>query len=113
MRNPIQGEHGARLFRGDTFMFTKAALTLSALLIACVSTVARADEDIENRLGDRYPFLEQQYRPITGNVGRWQMNAPQYRVLPQYMNEAVEDKIGDRYPLLEQPIQFANVGTKV
>ena len=92
-------------------MFTKRTITLAALLIAGVSSAAFAYEDPENKIGDRYPLLEQQYQPISTNNVR-AMSAPKAQKLNQYMNEDVENKIGDRYPLLEQPIQVTSVAQK-
>ena len=92
-------------------MFTKSVLTLAALLLAGVSTAAVAYEDPENKIGDRYPFLEQQYQPVASKAVRV-MSAPKAPKLNQYINEDVEEKIGDRYPFLEQPIQVTTVGTK-
>ena len=92
-------------------MFTKSVLTLAALLLAGVSTAAVAYEDPENKIGDRYPFLEQQYQPVASKAVRV-MSAPKAPKLDQYINEDVENKIGDRYPLLEQPTQVTTVGTK-
>ncbi len=92
-------------------MFTKSVLTLAALLLAGVTTAAFADEVQENKIGDRYPFLEQQYQPTSAKAAR-SVPAPKTMKLDHYMNEDVENKIGDRYPFLEQPIRVANAGPK-
>lgn len=82
-------------------MFSKRTITLAALLIAGATSAAVAYEDPENKIGDRFPFLEQQY-PITRNTGARQVKMAQHVSLPQYANEDPENKIGDRFPLLEQ-----------
>ena len=91
-------------------MFTKRAITLAALLIAGATSAAFAYEDPENKIGDRYPSLEQQYQPVASKAVR-AMPAPKAPKLDQYINEDVENKIADRYPLLEQPVQVTTVGT--
>ena len=92
-------------------MFTKRTITLAALLIAGATTAAFAYEAPENKIGDRYPLLEQQYQPTSTNNVRT-MTAPKTQRLDQYINEDVENKIGDRYPLLEQPVRVSSVAQK-
>jgi hypothetical protein len=80
-------------------MLNKIITTLSAVVIIGSATAAFAGEVPEHKLGDRYPFLEQTYRPIAA--------APQARRhvanTGLYANQAPENKIGDRYPWLEAP----------
>ena len=92
-------------------MITKSIIALSALLVMGTASVAFADEDPENKIGDRYPLLEQQYKPVAANKARV-MPAPKTPKLDQYINEDVDNKIADRYPLLEQPIRSVEVGPK-
>ena len=92
-------------------MFTKRTVTLAALLIAGATTAAVAYEDPENKIGDRYPFLEQRYTPVaTSNVATSRMAVSQF---DRHASEDPENKIGDRYPSLEQtyaPASTGNVG---
>ena len=92
-------------------MFSNSVITLAALLLAGATSAAFGYEDPENKIGDRYPFLEQQYQP-TASKAVSAMQAPKAPKLEQYMNEDVENKIADRYPLLEQPIQVTTVGAR-
>lgn len=88
-------------------MFTKKAITLAALLIAGATVSAAAYEDPENKIGDRYPFLEQRYTPVaTGNVAAKRMTVSKF---DRHASEDPENKIGDRYPFLEQT--YAPVST--
>jgi hypothetical protein len=88
-------------------MFTTKTITLAALLIAGATVTAAAYEDLENRIGDRYPFLEQQYAPVaTGKVAAKRMTVSQF---DRHASEDPENKIGDRYPFLEQ--SYASVST--
>jgi hypothetical protein len=40
-------------------MLTKTKIALSALLVVGFASAAMANERVENRIGDKYPFLEQ------------------------------------------------------
>ena len=51
-------------------MITKSIIALSAILVVSTSVSAFAYEAPENRLGDRYPFLEQMYTPVAANTLR-------------------------------------------
>jgi hypothetical protein len=89
-------------------MFTKKAITLAALLIAGATTAAVAYEDPENKIGDRYPFLEQRYTPVaTSNVAMKRMTVSQF---DRHASEDPENKIGDRYPHLEQSYAATSTG---
>ena len=91
---------------GDTAMITKFTLALSALLVVSASASAFAYEAPENKIGDRYPALEQTYRPVATNVGSRHVMVSH---AAQLGYEAPEHKIGDRYPFLEQTIRVATV----
>ena len=54
-------------------MLNKSIITLTTALVLGCTSVAFAYEDPENRLGDRYPFLEQVYQPISASryTGRY------------------------------------------
>lgn len=92
-------------------MFTKAAITLAALFIAGGSATALAYEDSENKIGDRFPFLEQRYTPVApSNVATKRMTVSKF---DRHASEESENKIGDRFPMLEQtyaPTSTDNVG---
>ena len=82
-------------------MFNKTMIGITAGVI--LSSAAFAYEDIENRLGDRYPFLEQRYAPVAVNTFRsTNLRINQVSNFVQYASEDPENKIGDRYPFLEQ-----------
>src|ERR1700693_2308450 len=82
-------------------MLGKTMIAITAAVIVS-SSAAFAYEDPENKIGDRYPFLEQRYTPIASNTIRVrnQMTS-QVAYSGQYADEVPENKIGDRYPLLE------------
>jgi hypothetical protein len=83
-------------------MFTKYTIALAALLLVGGSSLAGAYEDPENKIGDRYPMLEQGHRPVMSNVTAYRSGAQ--------TNQGVEDpeyKIGDRYPFLDASTQSA------
>ncbi len=93
-------------------MLNKTLIGLSALaVLGSVSTVF-AYETPENKIGDRYPFLEQTYKPTTSTwVGGTVM--PRQQVQNGY--QAPENMIGDRYLSLAtvyQPIAAAKVAAR-
>jgi hypothetical protein len=47
-------------------MLTKTKIALSALLVVGFASAAMANERVENRIGDKYPFLEQTYQQQNG-----------------------------------------------
>ena len=81
-------------------MFSKYTIALAALLLVGGSSIAVAIEDVENKLGDRYPMLQEGYRSVSPNAYRlgWQSNQG---------IEDIESKIGDRYPALDASYQSA------
>lgn len=83
-------------------MFYKTMIGITAGVMLSLASAAVAYEDPENKIGDRYPFLEQRYAPVaaTSLLGTNLRVSPASN-LAQYSNEAPENKIGDRYPLLE------------
>ena len=92
-------------------------ITLSAVTVLACTSAAFAYEDPENRLGDRYPFLEQVYQPSSASrMDRSYVTQRQTAGFAQYANEAPENRIGDRYPTLElayQPTASKSVGRYV
>ena len=96
-------------------MFTKSALALAALLIVAATATVSAYEAPENKIGDRYPFLEQTYNPAAArSVGPRHMKYAQAAILNQDIEDP-EAKIADRFPFLEQsynPAVAHSVGPK-
>ena len=87
-------------------MLNKTVIAVTAATILASASAALAYESPENRLGDRYPFLEQAYAPVSAQkVARTNVMYRQASSLVQYSNEAPENRIGDRYPFLEQALQ--------
>jgi hypothetical protein len=83
-------------------MFIKSKIVFTALLIIGASSAAFAYEDPENRIGDRYPFLEKVDRTATmptPGTARAIVRRNVWAI--QYGSEDPENKIGDRYPSLE------------
>ena len=87
-------------------MFTKSILACAAAVVVSSATAVFAYEDPENKLGDRYPFLEQAYQPTAASrsVGRY-VTPRQVVSLNQSINEDSENRLSDRYPFLEQAYQ--------
>ena len=88
----------------------KTLIALSAAALFGSLSAAQAYEAPENKIGDRYPFLEQTYAPIKST---WVGGTVMPRQLVQYGNEAPENMTGDRYPALAtvyQPIAVKVVG---
>ena len=83
-------------------MFTKSIFAFAAALVVSSASAAVAYENPENKIGDRFQFLEQDYQPIQGsrNVGRFVMPR-QLASSIKYTNEVHENQIGDRCPLLQ------------
>jgi hypothetical protein len=48
-------------------MLNKTMIAVAAGVIFSSASTAIAYEDPENKIGDRYPLLEQRYEPISGN----------------------------------------------
>ena len=87
-------------------MLNKSMITLTTAIVLGCTSAAFAYEDPENRLGDRYPFLEQVYQPSSASrMARSYVTPRQTASLAQYANEAPENRIGDRYPTLELAYQ--------
>ncbi len=47
-------------------MLTKTKIALSTLLVVGFASAALAAETPENKIGDRYPFLDQTYQQLAG-----------------------------------------------
>jgi hypothetical protein len=47
-------------------MLTKTKIALSALLVVGFASAAMANERVENRISDKYPFLEQIHQSQNG-----------------------------------------------
>ena len=86
----------------------KIISALSVVAVLGSATAAFAYEAPENKLGDRYPFLEQQYRPVATPAGQYHATTAGL-----YMNQVPENKIGDRYPWLEAPTKIVTVKSTV
>ncbi len=83
-------------------MLNKTMIGITAAVILSSASAAFAYEDPENKIGDRYPFLEQRYTPVAATALRsTNLRVSRASNLGQYAYEAPEDKISDRYPLLE------------
>ena len=86
-------------------------IIFAAAAIAISASAAVAYEDPENKIGDRYPFLEQRYTPVAATALRGtNLRVSRVSNLGQYASEAPENKIGDRYAFLE--IGYAPVATR-
>lgn len=72
----------------------KTLIALSAAAIIGSFSAAFAYEDPENKIGDRYPLLEQTYAPTKS---AWVGGTTMPRQVVQYGNQAPENMIGDRY----------------
>jgi len=89
-------------------MLTKTKIALSTLLVVGFASAALAAETPENKIGDRYPFLEQTYQQSAGTSAfasaavRHSVNGFASAALA---GEVPEGRIGDRYPQLEQTYQ--------
>src|SRR5215510_10900641 len=95
-------------------MFTKAKITLSTLILFGLTSAAMAYEAPENKIGDRYPSLEQRYTPVAPSHTMVTRTAPVTG--SSQSSEDVEEKIGDRYPFLEQTYAVTpsrNTGVRV
>ena len=103
---------------GDFVVLNKTIIALTAATVLASASAALASEEPENKIGDRYPFLEQVYRansPSRATSERmsaprslkpvWAFRLNQFSSANQYINDAPENKIGDRYPLLEPKVQ--------
>ena len=84
-------------------MLNKTIIAMTAALVLGSSSAAFSNDDPENRIGDRYPFLEKISTSViaTRPSGR----IPTVRQVSNSVlssTEDVENKIGDRYQSLEQ-----------
>jgi hypothetical protein len=92
-------------------MLYKTMIGITAGVILSSASVAFAYEDPENKIGDRYPFLEQRYTPAAATTLRGtNLMVSRASSLNQYVSEAPENKISDRYPFLE--IAYSSVAAK-
>jgi hypothetical protein len=83
-------------------MLYKTMMGITAAVVLSSASAAVAYEDPENKIGDRYPFLEQRYTPVAATTLRGtNLRVSRASNLGQYAYEAPENKISDRYPLLE------------
>ena len=84
-------------------MLNKSIIAITAIVVLGSVSAAIAYEDPENRIGDRYSWLDQSSRTYSArNFGGPYVPARQVYSLDQPMIEDVEARIGDRYPALEQ-----------
>jgi hypothetical protein len=90
------------LVQGELAMLYKTMIGITAAVILSSASAAFSYEDPENKIGDRYPFLEQRYTPVAATTLRGTiLRVSPASNLAQYAYEAPENKISDRYPLLE------------
>ena len=84
-------------------MFSKTITMLAAITIVGTASGAFAYDDPDNRIGDRYPWLDASSRSVAArNIGAPYVPARGLARLDQPMPEDVEARIGDRYPGLER-----------
>lgn len=91
----------------------KTLIALSAAAIIGSVSAAFAYEAPEHKLGDRYPFLEQTYKPTTET--RFVGGTVMPRSVAQYGYQAPEHMLGDRYQAFAtvyQPIAASKVSTR-
>jgi hypothetical protein len=89
-------------------MLSKSIIALSAMLVVGAASSALADEVPENRIADRYPFLEQMSRSASTTAAPMRhVMLPHAARLDLYTNEVPEHKIADRYPFLDQSVRIA------
>jgi hypothetical protein len=67
-------------------MLTKTKIALSALLVVGFASAALANEPVENRIGDKYPLLEQAYQQQDG-TSAYAMATAQHSVKPYTVQE--------------------------
>ena len=92
-------------------MLFKTMIGITAGVILGSASAALAYESPENKIGDRYPFLEQRYTPVAATTLRGtNLRVSQASTFGQSANEAPENKLSDRYPFLE--IGYAPVAAK-
>ena len=90
---------------------TRTIVALAAVGFVSCASVAFA-EDADNKIGDKYPLLEQRQAPIKTNVTR---RAPTTRQIPNsytVTNDVSDNKIGDRYPFLEPRVAAQKTSTR-
>src|SRR5476649_799776 len=80
-------------------MLNKTLIALSAAALFGSVSASLAYEAPENKIGDRFPALEQAYQPIA--AAKVAVRKVMHRQA-MYGYEAPENKIGDRFPFLEQ-----------
>src|SRR5262249_47364933 len=88
-------ERSSSLRTGDIAMLNKTIIALSAVALLGSATLAAAGDAPEDKLGDRYPFLEKTYAPAA-NVGA-RISGRQFTTVNQ---GAPEDNLGDRFAFL-------------
>ena len=80
----------------------RTIIVFAAVSIVSCATAAFAYEDPSNKIGDRYPFLEQRNEAVS--TVRLASTTPMLRQVSNsysYASEDADQKIGDRYPFLE------------
>ena len=85
-------------------MLNKTLIALSAAAVLGSVSAAFSYETPENKIGDRYPFLEQTYKPTTATRTSGGTVTPRHAV-NQIGNEDADNMIGDRYPSLAKVYQ--------
>ena len=83
-------------------MLNRTTIALTAAVALGFAAAAFAYEEPENRIGDRYPFLELAVGPVQANsIGNTNLMVRQFAGVDQFAYEEPENRIGDRYPRLE------------
>jgi hypothetical protein len=97
-------------------MSKRIILSFAAVVVIGTTSAAFSYEDPDNKIGDRYPLLEETYQANAPSRPAAKLHASRSLLSIQLTDlrltpyEDPENKIGDRYPLLEQAYQ-ANAST--
>ena len=88
-------------------MLNKTVIAITAGVIFGSASAAIAYEDPENKIGDRYPRLEQRYEPISGNRSAARQATPRQAAITRTAtpgNELTTGSISARPNLSSRPI---------
>jgi hypothetical protein len=81
-------------------MTNKTLIALSAMALLGTVSAASAYEAPENKLGDRFPFLERTYAPVAVKSTGIKMTTAR-RIASRSQDEVPEHKAGDRFAFLD------------
>jgi hypothetical protein len=82
-------------------VLNRSVIALAAAVFLGSASAAFAYEDPENRIGDRYPFLEPTAAATALKIAQNRMVVRQTSGAIQLAYEDPENQIGDRYPFLD------------